>query len=163
MIAKEDWNQLVEIGKPSVGPLTPCLESCYTDTKINAVRTLGKIGDVKAIGLFWKCLIPFTVHTWSQEYWDHYNTLVPVVVEALTNMGKFDVEEIIKSLNEYSFSPLFGIPVIWALCKIGDRKATEAVVNWIFSEGPALLIESEVGDIGEPIIFYQKMTADNSQ
>lgn len=65
--------------------------------------------------------------------WDYYNARVPVASDALVSIGKSDVDQIVKFLKKKERLILFGIPYMWALCEIGDRKATGAVINCIFS------------------------------
>lgn len=83
--------------------------------------------------------------TYDQFDWDYYKAMASAAEEALENIGKSNLEQIIKYLKEEVGKPAYGeysgnvvdsIPLIWALCEIGDRRATEGVVDWIFKFGP---------------------------
>jgi HEAT repeat protein len=50
-VAKKEWDRCVEIGKPAVEPLIIALKDNYRKIRIEAVKALGKIGDLKAIAL----------------------------------------------------------------------------------------------------------------
>ena len=130
LIAAEEWDGLAEMGKPAVKSLTSCLEDKELDIRVNVARTLGEIGDAKAIKPL--LLSPYPMST-DESIWKYYNPLVPVVADALASIGKPAIEQFIKAVKDYGAS---GHPAIWALCQIGDRKATEAVVDWIFELGP---------------------------
>lgn len=146
LIAAEEWDELAEIGKPAVKPLISCLEKAKeVSVRLNAARTLGKIGDVKAI----KPLLS-SPYLWSRDegIWKYYDALVPVVPEGLANIGKGDVQPLIKAVKDALSS---GHPIVWALCEIGDRKATEAVVDWIFELGP---LAAHLD--GRPIVYDNK-------
>ena len=133
LIAKGKWGELAEIGKPAVEPLISCLvDERVVDVQVNVAQTLGEIRDVMAIQPL--------LHLFSPGYIDHIrnyysDTLVPVVVEALVSIGQPAVDQLIKVLKDMYTRESVGIPAVWALCEIGDRKAIEAVLFWIFKEG----------------------------
>ena len=154
LIANKEWDQLAEIGKPAVKPLISCLEdNDDVDILVPAARTLGRIGGIKAIE---QHLCVFNVKAALEDRfdWDYYNTWRPIVAEALTSIGKSNVEQLIKFLKEKDRLLLHGIPFMWALCEIGDRKATETVVNWLFSVGPVAPIVP--GSFGTPLVYQEK-------
>jgi hypothetical protein len=100
-----------------------------------AAMALRQIGDVKTIK---PLLISLYPPDRNQNVWDYYDPLVPVIAEALTSIGKAGkagVEQLIKVVKDRTDVLLYGAPAVWALCEIEDRKATEAVVDWIFWVG----------------------------
>lgn len=154
LIANKEWDQLAEIGEPAVKPLISCLnDNDDVDILVPAARTLGRIGGVKAIEQH-LCVINVKAALEDRFDWDYYNTRRPVVAEALTSIGKSNVEQIIKFLKENDRLLLYGIPFMWALCEIGDRKATETVVNWLFGVGPVAPIVP--GSFGTPLVYQKK-------
>lgn len=160
LIENKEWDQVVEIGKPAVKPLISCLEENYAlDVVIPATRTLGRIGDAKAIDqlqyFYQRATLPKPLSIEPTGYdWDYYNALMPVVAEALTNIGKSDVEQFTKFVKK-DWVFLSGIPFIWALCEIGDRKATEDVLNWMFRvERIAPVLP---GSFGTPLLYQEKL------
>jgi len=50
LIAKKDWDELVRLGRPAVGPLIKVLKDKETRVREKAARALGEIGDVAAVG-----------------------------------------------------------------------------------------------------------------
>ncbi|MFQ5875462.1 MAG: HEAT repeat domain-containing protein [Dehalococcoidia bacterium] len=156
LIANQEWDQLVEVGKPAVKPLISCLkDSTDVDILLNAARILGRIGDVEAIEQLGFCIVSKEDALEDRFNWDNYNALMPVVASALAGIGKSDVEQIEKGLKKNHHSLTDGIPFMWALCEIGDRKAVEPVVNWIFSVGP--LPPSVPGSFGTPLVYKREL------
>ncbi|MCJ7471087.1 HEAT repeat domain-containing protein [Candidatus Bathyarchaeota archaeon] len=49
LIAKEQWDELVKLGKPAVEPLIEALKDKYWPVQSGAARVLGKIGDARAV------------------------------------------------------------------------------------------------------------------
>lgn len=142
LIAKEDWDELAKIGKPALESLILCLKDDEVDIRMNATRVLGKIGDVKAIDHLRSCLL--LSPGFNEVSWNNYKALVQVVSEALASIGKPDIEPLIKELKDAEHSVLNGIPLLWALCIIGEKKAIEAVVDWIFTV-PVSLVVDQIG------------------
>lgn len=151
LAAKRQWDELTKLGKPAVEPLILCLQGEEVDVLVNAARALGELGDVKAIKQLSFCVISIEAVLMGQMDWHRYDSLVPVVAEALTSIGEPAIELLIKYLKDDSL--ISGIPTLWALCDIGNRKATETVINWIFSVGPTAPIAP--GSFGTPLT-YQK-------
>jgi hypothetical protein len=112
--------------------LIKALKDEEVDVRVNAARALGEIEDVKAIK-------PLLLSVYSlcmdRSFWDYYDALVPVVADALASIGKPAVEQLIKVVKDSNATLLDCTPTLWALCEIGDRKATEAVVDCIFRVG----------------------------
>lgn len=79
----------------------------------------------------------------DDRHTDDYGTRVQKAAEALADVGEQAVPQLVKRIKE---SCSFAIPAVWALCKIGDRQATEAVLDWIFrfGRGPCLIGESPI-------------------
>jgi len=158
-IENKEWDQVVEIGKPAVKPLISCLKDNYAlDIVIPATRTLGRIGNANAINqlqyFYQRGTLPEPLSIEPTGYdWDYYNALMPIVAEALTNIGKSDVEQITKFVKKDECLFLDGIPFIWALCEIGDRKATEDVIRWMFRVEPNAPILS----FGTPLLYQEKL------
>ena len=75
---------------------------------------------------------------------------------SLEKIGKSDIEPLIKELEEAKFSIIDGIPLLWALGMIGEKKAMETVVDWIFNV--CWMVPMWVG---EPILF--KVNSENDQ
>jgi hypothetical protein len=122
------------------------------DIRIQAVQALGEIGDTNVIDSLCSGAIPLKGTREGQFDWEYYNALLPVVADALANIGKSNVEHIIKALKGKELLLMWGIPLMWALCKIGDHRAVETVINWIFSVGT---IEPMVpGSYGAPLVHY---------
>ena len=156
LIANQEWDQLVEIGKPAVKPLILCLrDNKDVDILVAAARTLGRIGDIEAVDQLGVCIVSMEAALNDRFGWDFYNTLMPVVADALTSIEKSNAEQIIKFLKKKESLLIYGIPFMWALCEIGDRKATEAVVNWIFSVGSTA--PTIPGSMGTPLTYQQKL------
>jgi len=53
---KQDWESLAEMGESAVGPLSISARDLETAVRIKAVKTLGKIGDQKAIPALYRAL-----------------------------------------------------------------------------------------------------------
>ena len=49
LIAKKEWDELVEIGEPIVEPLIQALNDESEDVRLRAAEALGKIGDTRAV------------------------------------------------------------------------------------------------------------------
>lgn len=133
-LAKEKrWGELKKIGKSAVKSLILCLKDEDEDVRENAAWALGEIGDIKAI----------------KPLWSSY-TMLPVVTvtQVFINMGTPAVDQLIKVLKT-SYEEQN--PVVWALCEIGDRKATEAIVDWIFRVGPGVVFWY----VDQPIALYE--------
>lgn len=155
LIANKEWDQLAEIGKPAVKPLISFFkDNNDVDTLVNAARTLGRIGDVRAIETLGSCVINLEAALRNRFDWDLYNAVMPAAAEALKIIGKSDVEQIIKFLKKENGILMSGIPFMWALGEICDRKAAEAVVNWLFSVGPAP--PRVPGSLGTPLMYQEK-------
>lgn len=152
LAAKRKWDDLAKLGKPAVNLLISCLkDNDDVDVLVNAARTLGKIGDVKAIEQLGYCIFSIKAGLNGQMDWDRYETLVPVVAEGLASIGKPAVDQFIKYLKGDTL--LEGIPILWALCEIGDSKAAEPVIDWIFKVGPLAPIVP--GSFGKLLIFQK--------
>ena len=142
LIAAEEWDGLAEMGKPAVKLLISCiscLEDIELDIRVNVARTLGKIGDAKAIKPLLLSWEPLNFKE-DQILWHDRDTLLPVTVEALTRIGNSAMEQLLKAVKDAikEQSPWFVFPAVWALCEIGNRKASEAVIDWLFLCGQAV-------------------------
>lgn len=142
LAAKRKWDELARIGarigKPAVKPLILYLGSEEVDVRVNTIRTLGEIGNAETINDLVSCPYNVASHELNEDNWRLYGSLVPVIAKALASIGKSDVKPLIEVLKDVQYSTLAGIPILWALCEIGDRKAIEAIVDWIFSVGQLL-------------------------
>lgn len=147
LIAKEDWDGLIEIGQPAVKPLISCLEDYDTDVCLNAARALGTVGDAKAIAKTVKGLL-FRAHTYN----DAWDASVQIVLATLADIGKQAVPQLIKEVKGGEHK----IPAAWALCQIGDRQATEAVVDFIFWYGELLGVGG-VSAVPSGALFREKI------
>lgn len=49
MVAKRNWNECISLGEPAVEPLIIALKDKNTDVQNEAIETLGKIGDPRAV------------------------------------------------------------------------------------------------------------------
>ena len=53
---KQDWESLAEMGDAAIGPLSISATDLETAVRIQAVKTLGRIGDQKAIPALYRAL-----------------------------------------------------------------------------------------------------------
>jgi len=128
-----------------------------SDILVPALQTLGKIGqldvwfqDVYLLDLMvtmsltevamWHFKNEAVRELAEMKLYERYHVLVPVVAEMLVSINRHNVEPFINYLNgkltRYYHPDVFDdLPVVWAVCEIGDTKAAEAVVSWIFEVG----------------------------
>lgn len=146
------WDELVPLGKPAIEPLVALLKH-HRDPGLllPVINALGMIGDTDAIDPLGGSTICTEAALQDQFDWDYYKAVLPAAAQALSGIGKSDIQQITKRLKKYERMLMGGMPFIWALCEIGDRRATEAVVNWIFSVGPSAPIVP--GSFGTPLIY----------
>ncbi len=137
LIAKERWDDVAKLGKPAIPILLSWLKFEDVYVRLNATRILGSIGDTKLI----KPIIHATVPHLDENMSNYYKTLLPVTVEAVVKTGEAGIQPLSNMLP--SLGPLLGIPVIWSLFQLGNKGATEVIVDWIFKVGP-LPTHSEV-------------------
>ncbi|MFC1846499.1 hypothetical protein ACFLYS_00360 [Chloroflexota bacterium] len=125
------------------------------DFLIPALQTLGKIGTLEAwlreLDLRLNLLLPRSLSHMAMmgnndderevagtKFFEHYYTLVPVFSESLVSMSKSNIEPFLKTMNnsnEFGFSLFLDMPLVWAACEIGDSRAIEPTVDWIFNVG----------------------------
>jgi hypothetical protein len=121
-IATEEWDALSRMGKSAVKLLCGCVRTSDSDLYVNVARVLGDIGDARAIKDLSYC-----------HCQDYSHTMVAPAAEALAKIGKRHFEKLVGALKETRI--MNGATIIWALCEIGDRRATAAVIDWIFEHG----------------------------
>jgi hypothetical protein len=116
---------------------------------VQAAQALGEIGDAKAIEPLGMSVVSEGAALNDRMDWEHYHAMAPVVAEALTSIGKAGVEAVVGFLRREKHL-LYGIPAVWAL-----RKVAGAVVDWIFSVGPAPL--SVPGSLGALLTYGDEL------
>ncbi len=119
-----------------------------------AAQALGEIGDARAVEPLGLCVVSPGAALNDRVDWEHYETVALVVAEALTNIGRAGVEPIVGFLKRENHL-LYGIPVVWALCEIADRRTAESVVDWVFNVGPAPL--SVPGSLGALLMYGDEL------
>ena len=121
-IATEEWDALSKMGKSAVKLLCGWVRTSESDLYVNVARVLGDIGDARAIKDLSYC------------HCDDYSpTMVAPAAEALAKIGKRHFEKLVGALKDTRI--MDGATAIWALCEIGDRRATAAVIDWILEYG----------------------------
>jgi hypothetical protein len=144
LIAKEQWDELARAGSAALAPLASLLSRRRhedVDVRRGAAWALGQIGDLKAVNalLDTYCLV-YTDSGYYHDF-DCYARLVPAVADALVRLGKGAVDRLCQALKRKSrfeeggLRLVDGTAAVWALCEIGDRKAAEPVVDWMFKVG----------------------------
>ena len=131
LIGEQEWDKLVEIGKPAVEPLIQYLWN--TDYR-SIAKALGKIGDARAVEPLINTFRDFSERSrWSRDD----------VVCALVDIGEPAVEPLIQALkheNKYVIQE-----AAKALGKIGDAGAVDPFIQALKSAKYYTL-----GAIGEP-------------
>jgi len=137
------------------------LKDKQIDIRVKATEALAEVGDITVAYPLVRSL-PFSCSAnWRTGYstnnsltcvsWDSdkesdfqdYKLQVVSASKALAEIYKYEPDKLIKLFQKLRFNGRFinrsdiwmGIPIIWALCEIGNRKATETIVNWIFDLG----------------------------
>ncbi|MCA2517786.1 MULTISPECIES: HEAT repeat domain-containing protein [unclassified Microcystis] len=146
LVAKERWSELVAVGKPAIKSLIGCLKDEQVDIRVQATWTLGEIGDITATDSLLSSL-PLAVpeewegvnpsgfdHSREQYYFEDYKAQVAVLAKALVKIYRSKPEKLIRLLQRFT-DVWTGISIVWGLCEMGNKKATEAIVNWLFAVG----------------------------
>ncbi len=110
-LAKQEWDKLVEVGKPAVEYLIQALKDKETSVRMEAAKSLSKIGDVSAI--------PFLINTLKDE---NFN-IREEAVRALENIGGLAVEQLIRALEYEDWKIRWG--AARTLGEIKDKRAVE--------------------------------------
>jgi len=161
LIQNKEWDKVAAIGEPAVKPLMAYIKRHQEQMDlVPALQILSKIGNLaewlREVDIHLNLMLPGSLcdtAIYGNNYderklaetklYERYYALVPVVSAALLRMGKSNVElfvnvPYVKKMNsreEFDCFLFTDMPVVWALCEIGDSKAAEAVVNWIFKVG----------------------------
>jgi HEAT repeat protein len=122
VIAREDWNECVQIGEPAVEPLITYLQDASWDVRSSAADALGEIGDGRAIEPLIDCL-----H-------DTDSRVRRRAADALGRIGKQAVEPLIACLRDTD-SRVRGSAAD-VLSKIGDQRAIEPLIDCLHDTHP---------------------------
>jgi HEAT repeat protein len=156
LIMKKQWWLLVELGKSAVEPLIQALK--HSNFRREATEILGEIGDARAI----EPIIQFMPY--------EKGIFIDIMNRALSKItGKPAVEPLIQALkyqdlrseairilgdigDAIAVEPLSRIlldddwktqqDTVFALGKIRDFRSAQAIIDWLFSEYPALVIRT---------------------
>lgn len=141
-IAKMEFDQWLQIGKPAVEPLIRALRSWGEEKKpLRAAEVLGEIGDPRAAAPLVELL------------GDEKLGAKKEIQDAIVKLGKPAVPELIDAMKNYR-----GLVerrdrtrrrVIDILVKIGDEQAIEPLINMLRDSGVQLEAAGALGEIGD--------------
>ena len=149
LIASNNWYQLKGLGEPVVEPLIALLDDKSNGVRSNTIKTLGTIGDKRAVEPLIKALkkdeyrearlnaaqalgeINDTraVEALIEALNDDYKYVVEYAAKALANLGdKRAVEPLLKILKKEGS---YNHKVVEALGMLGDKRAVEPLISAI--------------------------------
>jgi len=164
LIAKSKWNELEQLGKSAIEPLTQALEDKSWMVRISAAEVLSKMGDDRGIELLALALKKCDNRGDRQDAVKALQRIkdgrvVEPLIEALSDgdlnvrvtaaktLGEIGdtraVEPLIKTLDDSRERVQHS--VIHALGEIGDLRAAVAIINWAFTSGNKPSIRHEKG------------------
>jgi len=118
-LAKKNWRAIKKIGVPAVAVLIEALELEDWDFRQAVTKTLGEIGDARAVG-------PIL------DIWERQSRVFGVSTEAYINIGEPAVPELILALKDKS--PFARSHAAKALGEIGDVRAVEPLIETLDDE-----------------------------
>ncbi len=148
-LAKKNYKKCIEIGKPAVNLMISILEKAEDqdiETIQEIIKSLGKIGDVKATGV----LISYLK--------DNNTAIRNAAIEALTDIGPVASANILKELNEAKEEKTKEA-LVKVLGDTGDEQSAITLINLFIKEKASIkaTIASSLGkikckDAVEPLI-----------
>jgi HEAT repeat protein len=140
-IAKMEFDQCIQIGKPAVEPLINALRFFgELERTLRAAEVLGEIGDPRALGKLIECL--------SEEKLGAQKE----ILEAIVKFGKLAVAELIDALKDNR--PLERVRrarrrIIDILAKVGDEQAVEPLIIALRDSDAKVEAARALGEIGD--------------
>ncbi len=156
LIMKKQNGLLVELGKPAVEPLIQALK--YSNLRSEAIEILGEIGDARAIEPIIQ-VMPlekgFSVITMNRALTKITGkpAVEPLIqalkykdlkLEATRILGDIGDARAVEPLSTVLSDEDWGTQIVafFALLKIRDFRSAQAIVDWLFSEYPALVLRT---------------------
>lgn len=100
-VIRQDWLMCEKIGVPAVDALLLELEDSDSQSRIESARTLGHIGDLRAIKPLINSML--TINRTDDEY--RANQLIETAQIALGKYGKLALPELVGQLNNWHVNP----------------------------------------------------------